>query len=417
MIGRGLKQAAEDRAEAKRQRERQEGFEDWERGLLPDGSEPPPRERETYPGTQVPADFLPALERERAGGPTVADFLRETPDEGFQPRPGIGPDLEDAGFQRPAPSPREAARQRVIESLPTRPEAVAPSIADFLGEEPLQNLQPRRFPGMDPYTVGGKRYDPEVPLQRGLSTRRAELTLADELDEASAVRGAGRTRAEAERERQRAVADLVAAGVDPARAAAIAGNAGLMERELYPDQFRSTWPTGGDGERKPIPSMDAAINAIYKLYGTYDPNLQTFVLPPQVTPDWLYGAAQALQVGQDIPDLPAAPELPPEEGERPAGLWKRLGQALIPGGKSGFWDQPAGGIEGPTPEDDEESQGAGISVAPQRRVAPRDTVEQGAPVRAGKIPVTPEEYAAIVEDEGPAFAAKHYRTRHPPRVR
>jgi hypothetical protein len=337
-LGRALKQEQEDRAERKRQQERREGREDWEWGIVPEGEEAAPRETATYPNTPVPPDTLPALGGGRSGS-TVGDFLEV--DEGFQPRRPMGPELEDEGF---LPQPSRGPREVDTGFEP------GPSIADFLGDEPLQDIQPRRYPGMDPYRVGGRTYDPEVPLRRGLTTRRAELTLADELAEraevraegraeGAEVRGSGRKQAEVDRVRQQKITAMIEAGVDPKRAAGIV-DAGAQERELFPDQFRTSWPVGV-GERKPIPSLDAAINAVYKLYGTYDPNTQSFMLPDQATPEWIHGAARALQGGGEIPDLPPAPELPPEEPQGP-GFFTRLGRGLIPGGRSFSDEAPRG---------------------------------------------------------------------------
>jgi hypothetical protein len=168
---------------------------------------------------------------------------------------------------------------------------------------------------MDPYTVGGRTYDPEIPLRRGLAGRRAELTLADELGvaaegrreargEAAEGRKAERTRTEADRVRQQKIDAMVQAGVDPNRAAAIV-DSGSEPRELFPDQFRTSWPTPrSDEERKPIPSLEAATRTIFLWYGVPD-SQGDYALPPEASPEWVQAAVAALQAGERVPPLPS----------------------------------------------------------------------------------------------------------------
>jgi hypothetical protein len=318
-LGRALKQEQEDRAERKRQQERREGREDWEWGIVPEGEEPAPRETATYPNTPVPPDTLPALGGGRSSS-TVGDFLEvdegfqprrpmgpELEDEGFMPRPRIGPDVQDQGFLPQSRGPRREGGI-IPESTGGAP---GPSIADFLGDEPLQDIQPRRYPGMDPYTVGGRTYDPEIPLRRGLTGRRAELTLADEMDEARTGRVGARERAETDRARQQKIDAMIEAGVDPKRAAAIV-DSGAEERELFPDQFRTSWPTPREGEERiPRPTIDRAINSILQLYGTWNDKSEVYDPPPGIDllswQSWVEQAASALQRGDPIPPMPSGP--------------------------------------------------------------------------------------------------------------
>lgn len=166
--------------------------------------------------------------------------------------------------------------------------------------------------------------------------------------------------------------------------------------------------------RRPVSYADAVFD-LGQLYG--DP-ANGYALPPWVSEEWRREAIEAIRAGEEAPPLPPPPTGAPISAAppRPSGL-ERFGRGIgrfLGGLRESYAAGAPSGDPGLAPQTTAPAPSPGITP---RRAAPtpsRPTVtpeERDSAQAGGKIPVTRDEYDAIIQEQGEGYARQHFVVR------
>jgi hypothetical protein len=252
--------------------DRAQGIENWRLGALPAGSTPAPRARVEYPSTPVP---------EAARAPA---------------RSGIVP--------------------------------VNPITEMLTGGQSLTDLRPRQFPGMDPFTVGGTTFDPQVVQLRELGAAVTKARAEEDL-----------RRGEQQRSRGETVTRL-APTIGRERAEAIVGSSGevgesLLSRELHPEMYRTEWYQ--PGATRGTPTYNQALEAVKERYAEVVTDAKGARYTGKYTKSWEEMDAEAREMstgrGMRSGQTAAPPSVEPGTGIGSLDIRTLFGIAPVRGGR------------------------------------------------------------------------------------